>query len=216
MKLLSFAIADAVHLGALRADRSILDLTLAGADNQAFSSMQSLIEGGPAALALARDLLEHSRVGIDPETVRWLAPLPVPLQIRDFLVFEEHMRMAGWNGAKLRALRGAPPAPASPPPVPSIWYEQPLYYKCNRFAVAGTGSRVIWPVYSNVIDYELELACIIGRSGRDIAAADASGHIFGYTIFNDLTARDAQFKEMQGPLGPAKGKDFDGATSWVP
>jgi 2-keto-4-pentenoate hydratase/2-oxohepta-3-ene-1,7-dioic acid hydratase in catechol pathway len=63
-----------------------------------------------------------------------------------------------------------------------------------------------------VIDYELELACVIGRRGRDIAAADAGAYIFGYTIFNDLTARDWQFREMQGPLGPAKGKDFDGAN----
>jgi 2-keto-4-pentenoate hydratase/2-oxohepta-3-ene-1,7-dioic acid hydratase in catechol pathway len=126
------------------------------------------------------------------------------------------MRMAGWNGAKLRALQGAPPAPATPPPVPAIWYEQPLYYKCNRFATAGTDSTVRWPAYSGVIDYELEIACVIGRKGRDIQAANAPDYIFGYTIFNDLTARDAQFKEMQGPLGPAKGKDFDGANVMGP
>jgi len=100
--------------------------------------------------------------------------------------------------------------------VPAIWYEQPIYYKCNRFAVTGTGSTVRWPAYSAVIDYELEIACVIGRKGRDIEAANASDHIFGYTVFNDLTARDAQFKEMQGPLGPAKGKDFDAANVMGP
>jgi 2-keto-4-pentenoate hydratase/2-oxohepta-3-ene-1,7-dioic acid hydratase in catechol pathway len=215
MKLLSFAIGEAVHLGALRADGSILDLTLAAGDADC-ASMQSLIEAGPPALERARRLVDASHQGIDPGAVRWLAPLPAPIQIRDFLVFEEHMRMAGWNGAKLRALHGAPPAPAAPPPVPAIWYEQPIYYKCNRFAVAGTGSTVRWPTYSRVIDYELELACVIGRKGRDIQPAHASDYIFGYTIFNDLTARDAQFKEMQGPLGPAKGKDFDGANVFGP
>jgi len=211
MKLLSFADGDSVHLGGLRADGSVVDLTLAGRD-AAFANMQSLIEAGPPALDRARQLVDRSQHGIEPSAIRWLAPLPVPVQMRDFLVFEEHMRMAGWNGAKLRALRGAPPAPPAPPPIPAIWYEQPLYYKCNRFAVAGTGTTVKWPAYSAVIDYELEIACVIGRKGRDISAADASHHIFGYTIFNDLTARDAQFKEMQGPLGPAKGKDFDGAN----
>jgi 2-keto-4-pentenoate hydratase/2-oxohepta-3-ene-1,7-dioic acid hydratase in catechol pathway len=215
MKLLSFLIADAVHLGALRTDGSIVDLTLVGGD-AAFAGMQNLIDAGPAALERARKLLDGAQHGIDPQTVRWLAPLPTPVQIRDFLVFEEHMRMAGWNGAKLRALQGAPPAPATPPPVPAIWYEQPIYYKCNRYATAGTGSTVRWPAYSAVIDYELEVACVIGRKGCDIRAADAADYIFGYTIFNDLTARDAQFKEMQGPLGPAKGKDFDGANVMGP
>jgi 2-keto-4-pentenoate hydratase/2-oxohepta-3-ene-1,7-dioic acid hydratase in catechol pathway len=195
----------------LRADGSVVDLTLAGRD-AALATMQSLIEAGPAALDRARQLVDRSQHGIEPSAIRWLAPLPVPVQMRDFLVFEEHMRMAGWNGAKLRALRGAPPAPPAPPPIPAIWYEQPLYYKCNRFAVAGTGTTVKWPTYSAVIDYELEIACVIGQKGRDISAANAADHIFGYTIFNDLTARDAQFKEMQGPLGPAKGKDFDGAN----
>lgn len=63
-----------------------------------------------------------------------------------------------------------------------------------------------------MIDYKLELACVIGKGGRDIQASDAGADIFGYTISNDLTARDLQFQEMQGPLGPAKGKDFDRAN----
>jgi 2-keto-4-pentenoate hydratase/2-oxohepta-3-ene-1,7-dioic acid hydratase in catechol pathway len=112
----------------------------------------------------------------------------------------------------LRERWGAPPAPTTAPPVPAIWYDQPLYYKCNRFATTGPDVEVVWPDYSQIIDYELELACVIGMGGRDISAAQAPHHIFGYTIFNDLTARDAQFREMQGPLGPAKGKDFDNAN----
>jgi 2-keto-4-pentenoate hydratase/2-oxohepta-3-ene-1,7-dioic acid hydratase in catechol pathway len=124
--------------------------------------------------------------------------------------------MAGWKGAQLRATWGAPPAPSEPMPIPPIWYDQPIYYKGNRFAVSGPDSTVHWPSFSRVIDYELEIACVIGLGGRDIAKTDAHKHIFGYTIFNDLTARDAQFREMQGPLGPAKGKDFDGANVMGP
>lgn len=211
MKLLTFEHGSGPRLGALGIDGRIVDLSAEG--DPAFASMQALIEAGPESLVQARDVVSASQGGFDPDQVRWLAPLPVPAQIRDFLVFEVHMQGAVWNGARLRERLGeGPPAPTSAPPVPPIWYQQPIYYKGNRFAVSGPGSTVDWPSYSFVADYELELACVIGRGGRDISVEDAPSHIFGYTILNDLTARDAQFKEMQGPLGPAKGKDFDGAN----
>lgn len=210
MKLLTFTAGVTSSLGVLRDDGSILDLTTLGGD--ALSSMQALIEAGEEGLDEARTALALSIAGRDPTSVAWLSPLPRPRQMRDFIVFEEHMRMAGWNGAKLREQWGAPPAPPSPPPIPPVWYQQPIYYKCNRFAVAGPDAQVAWPTFSKIIDYELELACVIGRGGCDISVESAPSHIFGYTVFNDLTARDAQFREMQGPLGPAKGKDFDGAN----
>ncbi|HEX8302827.1 fumarylacetoacetate hydrolase family protein [Sphingomonas sp.] len=213
MKLLSFDGGAGPCLGALGGDGAIVDISQA---SPALSSMQALIEGGDAALDIARSIVQRAQGGRDPSSVRWLAPLPVPVQMRDFLVFEEHMRMAGWQGAKLRATWGAPPAPPEPMAIPPIWYSQPIYYKCNRFAVSGPGDTVHWPDYSRIIDYELELACVIGKRGRDIPASRAAGHIFGYTIWNDFTARDAQFQEMQGPLGPAKGKDFDGANMLGP
>ncbi len=211
MRLLTFERDGAVRLGVLAHDRSVINVAERDGRPE-FQSMQALIEAGPAALADLRALADSPGPTLAPGSVRWLAPLPRPAQIRDFLVFEEHMRTAGWNGAKLRAKWGGPSAPPEPQPIPPVWYEQPIYYKCNRFAVAGPGACVKWPNYSSVIDYELEIACVIGAGGRDISENDAPKHIFGYTIFNDLTARDAQFKEMQGPLGPAKGKDFDNAN----
>lgn len=210
MKLLTFQGDASARLGALREDGSIVDLSALG--EPGFGSMLTLIESGPAGLDRARAAVNRARGGLDPAGVRLLAPLPIPPQMRDFLVFEEHMLMAGWQGAKLRASWGGPPAPATPPPIPPVWYEQPIYYKCNRFSVVGPDEHVRWPDYSSIIDYELELACVIGAGGRDIPVERAHEYIFGYTILNDLTARDAQFKEMQGPLGPAKGKDFDGAN----
>ncbi|MBB4612275.1 fumarylacetoacetate hydrolase family protein [Novosphingobium taihuense] len=211
MKLMTFALEGRTRLGAVADDGGIVDLA-AHTEQPAFGSMQSLIEAGDEALRLARSTVAGATITLDPAGVVWLSPLPQPVQMRDFLVFEEHMRVAGWRGAQLRHLWGAPPAPPEPMPIPDIWYQQPIYYKCNRFAVTGTGGTIMWPRTSKVIDYELEIACVIGKGGRDIDAADAAQHIFGYTIFNDLTARDLQFREMQGPLGPAKGKDFDGAN----
>lgn len=210
MKLLTFLGPEGPEAGVLDGEGLIVSLTRTG--HPALASLQSLIEAGDEGLSLAAEALAGGSDCIAPDDVRWLAPLPRPEQMRDFLVFDEHMRMAGWRGAQLRATWGAPPAPPEPMPIPDIWYRQPIYYKCNRFAVAGTGQAIAWPRASTVIDYELELACVIGKGGCDIAAADAGSHIFGFTIFNDLTARDLQFREMQGPLGPAKGKDFDCAN----
>jgi 2-keto-4-pentenoate hydratase/2-oxohepta-3-ene-1,7-dioic acid hydratase in catechol pathway len=128
-------------------------------------------------------------------------PLDPPAQLRDCLVFEEHLRNSFAQAAKLTG--------EEPRPIPDVWYEQPVYYKGNRFSCVGHEHDVEWPAWSEVMDYELELACVIGRPGRDIATGDAPAHVFGYTIFNDASARDAQFREMAGQLGPAKGKDFD-------
>jgi len=211
MHLLTFELDGGQRLGVLDVQGRIIDVAARAALPE-FASMQALIDAGMPALDRLRSLAAASGDTVAADAVKWLAPLPVPLQMRDFIAFEEHMRMAGWNGAKLRQRWGAPAAPDAPPPIPPVWYQQPLYYKCNRFATTGPDTQVVWPAFSEIIDYELEIACVIGKSGRDIGIADAAEHIFGYTIFNDLTARDAQFREMQGPLGPAKGKDFDCAN----
>jgi len=94
---------------------------------------------------------------------------------------------------------------------PDIWYEMPVYYKSDADSVIGTGVDVEWPNYSDLMDYELEIAAVIGKQGTDIPAGEAEEYIAGYTIFNDFSARDIQGQEMQGRLGPAKGKDFANA-----
>ena len=100
--------------------------------------------------------------------------------------------------------------------VPKIWYEEPVYYKCNRFAVVGTGHDVVCPSYCKMLDYELEFGIILGKRGKNIAKANAREYIFGYLIFNDFSARDQQMREMQSQLGPTKGKDFDTANVMGP
>ena len=222
MRLVTFLASGAERLGALVSEnRQIVDFAGAhdGGD-PAFASMQAFIAEGEDALYRARNIIADARrTGrglIDSAAVRLLAPLPLPAQMRDFLCFEKHLLQ---SFARLRQVRAA----AAPDPekalremeaqgtfsVPKIWYERPSFYKPSRFAVCGTDQDVVWPAYSQTIDYELEFACVIGTAGRDIPKDKARAHIFGYTIFNDLSARDEQSQEMLGNLGPGKGKDFD-------
>jgi fumarylacetoacetate (FAA) hydrolase len=132
------------------------------------------------------------------DEVRLLAPLPRPTSLRDFYAFEQHVATAARN-------RGRHVAPA--------WYEIPVFYFSNHTAIYGPGADVPMP-RTQALDYELEIACVIGRAGRDIAEEDAADYIAGYTILNDWSARDVQVEEMSVGLGPAKGKDF--ATSLGP
>jgi 2-keto-4-pentenoate hydratase/2-oxohepta-3-ene-1,7-dioic acid hydratase in catechol pathway len=214
------------RLGASLASGDIVDIAAAdaarrGTARREFGSMLALIEAGEGALSeVERILCDPPDIAVTARaSVTLRAPIPLPAQIRDFSAFELHILQAGRAVGLLRAghhvmpISLAPPVPGSGPPV---WYQQPLYYKSNRFAVGDPEADVIWPRYSRLMDYELELACIIGKTGRDISAGRARDHIFGYTIFNDFSARDAQVAEMEGPFGPAKGKDFDGANVFGP
>jgi 2-keto-4-pentenoate hydratase/2-oxohepta-3-ene-1,7-dioic acid hydratase in catechol pathway len=206
MKLVTFETGGARHIGAVLEGGRIADFTAAAPSHPAFRDMLALIDGGEAALAEARALAERPGRTHAAGDVRLLAPLPEPRQMRDFLCFEQHLRQARANRHLFGAGERVDPASIE---LPQVWYEQPVYYKCNRFSVIGTGTDVLWPRYCQMLDYELEFGVVLGRSGKNIRREDARSHIFGYCIFNDMSARDAQIKEMQGQLGPAKGKDFD-------
>ncbi len=127
------------------------------------------------------------------------APVPGPTSMRDFYAFEQHVKAA-------RARRGLDMIPA--------WYEIPVFYFTNHNAVQGPQEIVLRPRRCRELDFELEIACVIGKAGIDIKPEDAEAHILGYTIMNDWSARDLQREEMKMNLGPAKGKDF--ATSLGP
>jgi len=200
---------------------SVLDLNAAHeivhtAPSPLLRDMLTFIEAGEAALELASELQREAPPDalLDPDHVKLLAPLPIPAQVRDFMCFEKHVEQAFRVAAEIQA-----EATRKPPRefrVPRVWYERPVYYKANRFAVSGPDDVIRWPAYSKVMDYELELAAVIGKRGCDIPKAKACEHIFGYTIFNDFSARDAQSAEMGARLGPAKGKDFNGANAFGP
>jgi fumarylacetoacetate (FAA) hydrolase len=92
--------------------------------------------------------------------------------------------------------------------VPEEWYKFPIFYFTNPNNIFGPEDEIPYPSYTKELDYELEIAAVIGTAGSDIRPEDASKHIFGFTILNDWSARDVQRDEMKVSLGPAKGKDF--------
>jgi 2-keto-4-pentenoate hydratase/2-oxohepta-3-ene-1,7-dioic acid hydratase in catechol pathway len=219
MKFASFRLGDEIRIGIVRGDTRLFDLQAAagrsGGAVPAFDNMLTLIACGERALERARNLLEH--LGEEPElshplsAVKLLAPVPQPPLIRDFSVFPTHIRQAPVGMQKLAARMAGKPAPDITPAadVPDIYRSQPIYYRGNHLSVVGHDATVRWPRYSQYMDYELEFGIFLGRGGADIPKNRAREHIFGFSIFNDFSARDAQMIEMRSMLGPAKGKDFD-------
>ena len=198
-------------------DTAVVDLSRSPG-GPAFSSMLALIRAGTEALEAARLASANPPSGsvIPADSITLRTPVPEPPQIRDCLCFEEHLKRAYGVLRKNHAASRPDPEAALREieakglfQVPDVWYHQPIYYKANRFSVIGHGEDIVWPAYAEVLDYELEFGFFLGTGGSDISRRDARTHIFGYSIFNDISARDAQAREMPGGLGPAKGKDFD-------
>ena len=88
------------------------------------------------------------------------------------------------------------------------WYELPVFYFTNPAAVRGPGDEIRVPPGCEALDYELEVAAVIGAGGADLRPDEAEAHIAGFVVMNDWSARDLQSREMKQGLGPAKGKDF--------
>ncbi|MGU3437717.1 fumarylacetoacetate hydrolase family protein [Actinomycetes bacterium M1A6_2h] len=159
----------------------------------AVSSMLDLIGHGLSD-ALARGAEAVTSPGLSLSDVTLRAPLRPPT-MRDFVAFEEHV-----EGVR-RSIDGSAG-------VPDAWYEAPRFYFTNPYAVIGPNETVVPPGDTEALDFELEVAAVVGKSGSSVSVEGARDHIFGYTILNDWSARDIQRREMQVGLGPAKGKDF--------
>ncbi|WP_238367340.1 fumarylacetoacetate hydrolase family protein [Mesobacterium pallidum] len=222
MKLVTYDKGDGIGRPGVLVEDGTGIVDLARATDGAIASIQGLIEGGDAALARAREAARQAS-HVKLADVRLQAPVQPPIQMRDCLCFETHLKQAFSSARKLRASQMPDPEAALAEmeakgvlAIPQTFYDQPIYYKANRFSVVGHEHDVRWPAYSNFMDFELEFGVYIGKTALDVTAAEARPYIFGYTIFNDFTARDAQTAEMGGQLGPAKGKDFDTANPMGP
>lgn len=185
MKLVTYAAATGPRVGVLASD-GVRD---AGVDGD----MIALIERWPEAEPAVRRAAE---VAPPMTTFQLFAPLR-PRSLRDFLTFEGHL-------TNVMSRLGRPIAPE--------WYEVPAYYKGMPDTVIGPDAEIPWPAYTERLDHELELAAVIGRPGRDIPPGRALEHVFGWTIWNDLSARDVQARELPLSMGPAKAKDWDGSN----
>jgi 2-keto-4-pentenoate hydratase/2-oxohepta-3-ene-1,7-dioic acid hydratase in catechol pathway len=151
--------------------------------------------GLPAALATGERALGEPALPVD--AVRLLPPLAAPT-VRDFVAFEEHVE-------GVAASVGTPAAGAAV--VVPEWYQAPTFYFTNPYALIGAYDDVPVPPGSELLDFELEVAVVVGRDGASLTPEQARKHIFGYTVLNDWSARDLQRREMKVLLGPAKGKD---------
>lgn len=231
MRLISYEVEGTARVGAWTAeDRLIVDLADVAARKNLVpaaccADMLSLIEAGPDAWAAIRELVDEAAPAATLRTgnVRLLAPLPRPTQVRDFLSFEQHVVNSGKSALEILSREAPDPAAKRAElersgawGVPPIWYRMPVYYTASRLATSGPGEDIAWPSYSQRLDYELELAAVIGVRGADIPRERALDHVFGYTIFNDWSARDEQALAMSARLGPGKGKEFDGANTFGP
>jgi 2-keto-4-pentenoate hydratase/2-oxohepta-3-ene-1,7-dioic acid hydratase in catechol pathway len=172
---------------------------LEGDVGPSLTSALQLIEGGVELWGhvetVARAASDMTELQVDESDSRfkWLCPMDVVPSLRDFLAFEDHVKL----GAERRGTD-----------VPAYWYEAPVYYKGNHRAIIGPDDVCPWPSYTEQLDFELELAMIVGKRGRDIPREKAGDYVFGFTIMNDFSARDIQAREMTAWLGPSKGKDF--------
>ncbi|MFF7723481.1 fumarylacetoacetate hydrolase family protein [Streptomyces luteogriseus] len=188
MRFATYEHRDRRHVAVVDKDGTLRPLSgvhsLTGLLTEA-GSMPELLDAGTRLL--------DAQAGPHVSEVRLLPPLQPPT-VRDFVTFEEHV-----EGVR-RSVDGTAG-------VPQRWYAAPTFYFTNPYAVYGPHDDIPVPPGSSLLDFELEVAAVIGKEGRDLTPEQARDHIVGYTVFNDWTARDLQSAEMQVGLGPCKGKD---------
>jgi 2-keto-4-pentenoate hydratase/2-oxohepta-3-ene-1,7-dioic acid hydratase in catechol pathway len=170
--------------------------------SQAGARVGALEDGAVVDLGFDGDMVAFIEAGApagerrEVGDMRVLAPLR-PRSLRDFLAFEGHLK-----GALGRLGRD----------IPGEWYELPAYYKGMPDTVIGPEEEIPWPSFTERLDHELELAAVIGRRCRNVDASSAADVVFGYTIWNDFSARDVQTRELPVGMGPGKAKDWDGSN----
>lgn len=194
MKLVSYKTEDKEHLG-IYANGHIYNLN--SCDKLIPDHMNAFLEGGEPLMERAKKVNQDILDGIlsPKEEVFYelLAPVPHPTSCRDGYAFRQHVAAARRN-RKVDMI--------------AEFDQYPIFYFTNHNAIQGPGEIECMPDHFQKLDFELEVAVVIGKKGRNVKASEADGYIAGYTIMNDMSARTLQMEEMLLNLGPAKGKDF--------
>ncbi|MQG26962.1 MAG: fumarylacetoacetate hydrolase family protein [SAR202 cluster bacterium] len=191
MKLLTYETDKGPRCGVLQNDQ-VLDVSdLLGKGGHPLRDVRALLEEDDSPIDRLRDALAKnpSKSGTPLADIRLRSPIIQPPTVRDFIVYEEHASNQGTREPN------------------EVWYRMPVFYFSNPLCIYGPDSQIPFPSASTQFDYELEIGCVIGKEGSNVAAADAMDYIAGFTLFNDWSARDLQVDEMAFGLGPAKGKD---------
>lgn len=228
MKLVTFLSGHGEALGALLPEGDILDLALArqmtGDVGIRLDSMMDIIAAGDNGLELAQRLLDvrPDEAVVPIASARLRSPIRPP-RLRDTLMFLQHMENGLDKWARNLANEEDDPEAAYARLKASgkyslhpVFKQQVIYYNADHLAISGHGDVIHWPPISDYVDFELEWACVIGRPVRGIKASDARSAIFGYTVYNDWSARDIQLDFQQANLGPSGGKDFSGSNTLGP
>jgi len=194
MKLVSYIENGAVKLGAIVQEQLYC---LQAVNEQLPTDIIALIQmGDQVRLETEKQLLNMIEADTLIAPVKdyvLLAPVPRPTSCRDGYAFRQHVEAARRN-------RGVE--------MIKEFDQYPIFYFTNHNAIQGPGAVYCMPDHFQQLDFELEIAIVIGKEGRNIKAKDADAYIAGFTIMNDLSARKLQMEEMLLNLGPAKGKDF--------
>jgi fumarylacetoacetate (FAA) hydrolase len=199
MKFVSFLNSEGEERVGLRLGEDTLDLSAAGKEIGVAlpSTMAELLRAGPdrmrQAALLEKAFRDEVLEAVPPREIRPLSPVPHPTSVRDAYAFRQHVATARLN-------RGQEMIPE--------FDRFPVFYFANHLAIVGEGDVEVEKDHLAQLDFELEVAAVIGRRGKNIAAKDADGYIAGFAVMNDLSARQLQMEEMKLNLGPAKGKDF--------
>lgn len=205
MKIVSYVADEQDRLGVL-VDGKVYDMEVLHPDIPTSMSMflnywDDLFPVAQAGELMLREKTRNSEKGIPVEAVRLLAPVPFPTSCRDGYAFRQHVAAARRN----RKVEMIPE------------FDQfPIFYFTNHHSIQGPGDVFCMPDHLERLDFELEVAVVVSRHGRNIPAAEADQYIGGLMIMNDFSARRLQMEEMLLSLGPAKGKDFSTAIGpWL-
>lgn len=224
MKLIAFSHNETTCFGAVD-QSSELAINIAavrklrGSIFPAPLSLQQLIEQGDEGLEETRQDVAwidengpQENATLPLADVKLLAPTGIPIKLMCFSVYKGHLDNAFSAILKDRFGKLGPLIKASGLiKVPANLIREAVYYKGNNASISGPDDEILWPSTTKRLDYEMELAVILKGEGLNVDARDAMKHVFGYTVFNDFSARDLMTKEIMRRRGPLKGKDF--ATS---